>query len=184
MGIYHEIERMFADHGDEMYGEDVTQRQHGLQAAYFAGRDGAPEELVVAALLHDIGHMIDASPEDIARQGVDTLHEDVGHLWLADRFPSVVSECARLHVEAKRYLCATDPGYMDKLSEASRLSLKLQGGPMSPEEVREFEAGPFAREAAQLRVWDDLAKEVDLEVPALEHYREAIERVAHASAVL
>jgi phosphonate degradation associated HDIG domain protein len=174
-----EIIRIFETQGHAAYyGEPVSQKEHALQAAFHAEQAGARDSLVAAALLHDIGHLIHALPEDIAEQGVDARHEAAGQAWLARYFGPEVTEPVRLHVNAKRYLCAVDPAYRGGLSPASVLSLELQGGPFRPEEVREFEKNPHFRDAVQLRRWDDLAKVKDLQVPGLDHYRRALEATA------
>ena len=174
-----EIIRVFEARGDEAYfGEPVSQKEHALQAAYFAEKEGASDALVVAALLHDVGHLIHGLGEDIAEQGVDAHHEDAGHAWLADLYGPDVIEPIRLHVAAKRYLCAVDRGYLERLSPASVQSLELQGGPFGAGEIREFEAHPQYRDAVRLRLWDDIAKVPGMEVPGLEHYRPRLEAVA------
>jgi [1-hydroxy-2-(trimethylamino)ethyl]phosphonate dioxygenase len=174
-----EIFATFRAHGAESYlGEPVTLRQHMLQTAVAAEEHGAPAELVAAALLHDYGHLIHHLPEDSAQHGVDTEHEEVGYRFLELHFPPEVVEPVRLHVAAKRYLCATDRSYLDVLSDASRLSLDLQGGPMSADEVAEFEANPHAAAAVQLRRWDDIGKDPDAETPELERYRAVLEAVS------
>jgi [1-hydroxy-2-(trimethylamino)ethyl]phosphonate dioxygenase len=168
----------FRSHGGEAYlGEPVTLREHMLQTAMAAETDDAPTELVAAALLHDLGHLLVDGPEDAAEQGIDTAHEEVGYRFLQQHFPPEVVEPVRLHVDAKRYLCAIEPSYLDELSPASRLSLELQGGPMSLEEREEFEASPHWRAACRLRRWDDVAKEQGLSGPPLEHYRPVLEVV-------
>ena len=161
--------------GDAYFGEPVSQLEHALQAAYHAERESAPPWLVVAALLHDIGHLLHDLPEHIADLGVDARHEDVGHAWLAQYFGPEITAPVRMHVDAKRYLCATDPEYLKLLSPASVQSLQLQGGPFCEAEARAFEQQPFAREAVRLRRWDDLAKVPGMQVPGLEHYRAMIE---------
>ena len=172
MDIPEQIEQLFEKKGGEAYfGEDVTQLEHALQAAWMAEQEEAPDSLVVAALLHDIGHLLHDLPETIADQGVDTRHEELGNAWLKDYFGDAVCEPVKLHVAAKRYLCATDAVYLEQLSAASRQSLALQGGPMSRSEVNDFEANPFYRAAVGLRRWDDRAKISGLAVPGLEHYR-------------
>jgi phosphonate degradation associated HDIG domain protein len=167
-----EVMAIFADKGRSAYfGEDVSQLEHALQAAYLARQERASDALIVAALLHDIGHLVEEIPEDIGDLGIDAKHEERGQVWLAARFDKEVVEPAFLHVSAKRYLCATDPTYMAKLSAASLQSLELQGGPMTSAEVKVFESNDYYREAVALRHWDDKAKIVNLETPSLESYR-------------
>ena len=173
-----EIERLFEKKGGDAYfGENVTQLEHALQTAWMAEQEEAPDSLVVAALLHDIGHLLHDLPETIADQGVDTRHEELGNAWLKGSFGEAVYEPVKLHVAAKRYLCATDATYLDELSPASRHSLALQGGPMTPTEVDNFEANTFYAAAVRLRRWDDRAKVPGLPVPALEHYQARLKAV-------
>ena len=176
--IVDEITQLFELGGDSLYGgEGVTQLEHGLQAAYLAEQESASSELIVAALLHDIGHLLHDLPDDAPDQGIDDVHENLGAAWLESRFPPAVLEPVRLHVESKRYLCATESGYWESLSEPSQVSLRLQGGPMTPEECREYERGEFFESAIRLRRWDDEAKVVGLQTPPLEHYLPHIRKV-------
>jgi phosphonate degradation associated HDIG domain protein len=161
--------------GAAYFGEPVSQLEHALQTAYHAARDDAPDWLVAAALLHDIGHLLHDMPEHVADLGIDARHEDIGHAWLAQYFGPQVTAPVGMHVAAKRYLCATDPEYLRLLSPASVASLQLQGGPFTAAETHAFEQRPFAREAVRLRRWDDLAKVPGMRVPGLQHYRTAIE---------
>lgn len=178
MSVVDEVCELFAARGHAAYvGEPVSQLEHGLQSAYHADKDGASDALVVAALLHDIGHLLHKLPEDAADHGIDTHHENIGRAWLARYCGPEVTEPIRLHVPAKRYLCATDPAYLAGLSPASTQSLRLQGGPFTAEERAEFEQNPYYRDAITLRRWDDLAKVPGLRVPALSHYRARMERV-------
>jgi phosphonate degradation associated HDIG domain protein len=173
--FFDRIARLFSDRGDSAYlGEEVSQSEHALQSAHLAELEGATDELVVAALLHDIGHLVNGH-DDIAERGFDGHHEDFGARWLSAAFGPAVLEPIRLHVAAKRYLCAVDPPYCEALSDASRQSLDLQGGAFDASGVASFEANPHHREAVRLRRWDDAAKVPGLIVPGLEHYRGRIE---------
>jgi [1-hydroxy-2-(trimethylamino)ethyl]phosphonate dioxygenase len=163
---------------DAYFGECVSVTEHGLQAAWFARQEGAPDSLVVAALLHDIGHLLDECPEDVAEWTRDGQHEEVGAAWLAQHFGPEVTGPVRLHVPAKRYLCTTEPGYLAALSPASVHTLQLQGGPMSGPELAAFEREPLFREAVRLRRWDDRAKVEGLEIPGLSEYRRLIDALA------
>ncbi|MCA8999163.1 MAG: HD domain-containing protein [Planctomycetaceae bacterium] len=166
-----EILELFARHGDSEYGgEAVTQLEHGLQAATLAEQEDAAPDLIVAALLHDIGHLLHDLPVDAPEQGIDDHHETAGMNYLKNKFPASVTEPIRMHVAAKRYLCAAEPGYSQTLSEPSVVSLNLQGGQMSLKEMQEFEQSPYWKEAVSLRRWDDAAKDPDLKTPPLEHF--------------
>jgi phosphonate degradation associated HDIG domain protein len=158
-----------------MYGgEAVTQLAHGLQAATFARRDGASPAQVSAALLHDIGHLLHDLPNDAPGHGVDDYHENLGARYLEKNFNDAVSEAVRLHVEAKRYLCATDENYLSRLSEPSLQSLALQGGPMNLKEAAQFENEPFFQEAVQLRRWDEEAKNPEMNTESIESFVEEL----------
>jgi phosphonate degradation associated HDIG domain protein len=177
-----EVLSIYARGGAALYfGEPVTVSEHCLQAAHFAQAAGAPEALVIAALLHDIGHLVESVPEDIGDWKIDAQHEISGSRWLAARFAAAVCEPVRLHVPAKRYLCATDPGYFSKLSSASVVTLRLQGGPMSSPERTAFEAEPYYRDAVLVRQWDDQGKIAGLRTAGFTHYAILIDRLAAAS---
>ena len=170
-----QIIELFHQKGDTAYGgEEVSQTEHAFQAATAAERDGADCELIVAALLHDVGHLVHDLPEDCAESGIDDHHQLLGEVFLKKHFSLRVTEPVRLHVAAKRYLCSCNPAYRERLSAASQTSLELQGGIMTDEEVVQFEAGEFAREAAELRGWDDEAKMAGLETKGWEHFREPL----------
>eukprot|EP00331_Platyophrya_macrostoma_P033699 CAMPEP_0176435256 /NCGR_PEP_ID=MMETSP0127-20121128/17200_1 /TAXON_ID=938130 /ORGANISM="Platyophrya macrostoma, Strain WH" /LENGTH=200 /DNA_ID=CAMNT_0017818221 /DNA_START=102 /DNA_END=704 /DNA_ORIENTATION=+ len=167
----------FAKRGAEgYYGEDVTQQEHAIQTAMQGEEEGADEALIIAGLLHDVGHLLHNLGEDIAEQGIDTQHEIMGASYLKQWFGPAVTEPIRLHVPAKRYMCL-DKDYMDNLSAASKLSLKLQGGVFTKEEAEAFMKNPYAKDAVRLRKWDDLAKRTDIKMPPLEHYRDMMKRV-------
>jgi [1-hydroxy-2-(trimethylamino)ethyl]phosphonate dioxygenase len=179
MNVSEEILGVFERRGASAYfGESVSMTEHGLQAAYFAEAAGAAPGLIIAALLHDIGHLVDDIPSDIADWTEDAHHEQIGAQWLAKRFGPDVSEPVRLHVPAKRYLLATDADYFAKLSPASVITLKLQGGPMAPQELARFESERFHKQAVLVRQWDDQGKVAGLKTPGLDHYRALIEQVS------
>lgn len=169
------IRHLLEQKGSGRYGLTlVNQQQHALQAATLAERDGRGEALVVAALLHDIGHMVHDLGDNPADAGIDDRHEELGHVWLQAHFGPEVTEPVRLHVAAKRYLCAVEADYFAKLSPDSVKSLALQGGPMSPDEVTAFEALPHHREAVQLRRYDEQAKVKGLATPPVAHFMPAV----------
>ena len=166
-----ELGALLEGKGSHRYGlSDVNQLQHALQAALLVEKSGCDAALVTAALLHDIGHMVHGLGENPAKEGVDDRHEEVGRAYLAALFGPEVTEPVRLHVPAKRYLCATEPDYFARLSPDSVLSLKLQGGPMTPDEVATFCASPHAEAAVQLRRFDEDAKIADLPTPPVAHF--------------
>ncbi len=162
-----EIEALFATHGQETYGEGVTMEEHCLQTAALARAEGADTALVVAALLHDIGHFLQLRDDAFGYH----KHDQSGGAWLAARFPAMVAEPVRQHVAAKRYLCAVQPDYYDILSLASKHSLSKQGGPMSAAEAAAFGRREFIDRAVKLRRWDDAGKIDGIEVPPLASYR-------------
>ncbi len=170
------IFELFVARGDSAYiGEAVSQTEHALQAAWSAEKAGADNALITAALLHDIGHLLHNLPEDCAELGVDDTHEERGARWLSTYFSPAVTEPIRLHVPAKRYLCATEASYLQRLSAASIRSLKLQGGPFTAGEAAQFRKGPHAEAAVALRRWDEEAKIPALPTPNLEHFRRHLE---------
>lgn len=160
------VERLFFTRGEQLYGgEAVTQLEHALQAAELARSTGTTSSDIVAALLHDIGHLLHGHGNDCAERGIDDNHETLGVRFLEKYLPADVTEPVRLHVQAKRYLSATEPAYFATLSPASVTSLGLQGGPMTEAEQREFERHPHFDAAIALRRRDDEAKVVGLRSP-------------------
>lgn len=179
MTPFDDVMALFVDHGSTAYfGESVSMTEHALQAAHFAQAAAAPPALILAALLHDVGHLLEAVPQDIAEWHDDAHHEEIGSRWLASRFPAEISEPVRLHVPAKRYLCATDTHYFSTLSPASVVTLKLQGGPMTAYEVAKFETQPYHSEAVRLRRWDDQGKVTGLATANVASYRTLIDAFA------
>ncbi len=176
MSVVDETMALLAESAAEAYyGEQVTQLEHALQAAHLAGEAGADEETVLAALLHDIGHVLDRGHlhEDL---GVID-HDEQGAAWLRERgFSERLVQLVAGHVAAKRFLVATNPHYGGRLSSSSVRTLELQGGPMSPEEVAAFEGDPLMKEKLRMRSWDEQAKEPGAAVAQLDSYREMLER--------
>ncbi len=172
------IADIFARRGAESYlGEKVTMSEHMLQSAALAERAGAGDELIAAALLHDIGHYTGEFPETALAEGIDNLHEIAGARVLEPFFPKLVVDCVRWHVDAKRYLCATDRHYFSRLSDASVHTLRLQGGPMSGDEVETFRAQENLDAIVAVRKWDEGAKVPGRSTPAFEHYAPLLQRV-------
>jgi phosphonate degradation associated HDIG domain protein len=175
---FDDIRGLFAQHGDLSYsGEPVTQLQHALQCAMFAEEERAGDALVAAALLHDLGHLLNVQGETPTERGIDDVHQYFVLPFLRPILPDSVLEPIRLHVDAKRYLCAVDGGYFARLSADSQRSLALQGGVFSREEADAFLRRPHAADAVRLRQWDDAAKDVALRTPDLGHFLEAVKRV-------
>jgi phosphonate degradation associated HDIG domain protein len=156
--------------GHRQYGESVTELEHALQTATFAMQFNSSDAIVVASLLHDYGHLQHDEGEDVASHGVDMRHEDLGVIKLKRFFGPEILEPIRLHVAAKRYLCHKSKAYIDGLSPASRLSLQIQGGPMSADESAEFESNPFYKSAVELRRFDDMGKVSGMKTPTLDNF--------------
>jgi len=163
--------------GEEYLGEPVTMGEHMLQGATLAERSGQPEEIIVAALLHDIGHFTSEFGTFMMDDTEDRHHEDAGAAVLEQFFPKVVTDCCRYHVAAKRYLCATQPDYFNRLSEASVHSLKLQGGAMTPGEVAAFERNPNLQEIIVVRHLDEAGKQAGMETPDFWHFAPLVQRL-------
>lgn len=167
-----ELAELFAGEGAGAYlGEEVTMAQHMLQAAARAEEAGAPDALVAAALLHDLGHFHGPVSGAELMEGTDNRHSHTGADRLAEWFGPEVTEPIRLHVAAKRYLCAVEPGYFGRLSQASVYTLEVQGGPMSPDEVSAYEANPYAADGVAVRRWDDEGKDPEAPTPDFGHFR-------------
>ena len=176
-----EIARLLRVRGDSQYGrEPVSQLEHALQCAHLAEQAGASTDLVVAALLHDLGHLLAAERDHRADddQSCDDLHQYIALPFLRGLLPDTVLEPIRLHVDAKRYLCHAEAGYWDNLSPASKRSLELQGGVFTAFQAEQFLHLSFATDAVRLRRWDDLAKVPGLHTPPLAWYSEKLEQVA------
>lgn len=170
------VVELFLKKGHELYGgEAVTQLEHGLQAAHFAKEANASGNLIAAALMHDIGHLLHDLPDDATEKGIDDVHEALGADFLTQYFKEEVVEAVKLHVAAKRYLCLVDPAYYEALPSVSKASLILQGGLMSEEEKNIFESNKYFKEAVELRKWDDKAKIANFKVDTIYSYKGILE---------
>jgi gamma-butyrobetaine dioxygenase len=177
-----EIAALFQSAGARDYlGEPVTVAAHLLQSGALAEAAGAPPALIAAALLHDTGHLRGADPAVAQASGRDLMagtdneHGERGARWLSAWFPPAVTEPVRLHVAAKRYLCAVEPAYFALLSEASVYTLSVQGGPMTAGQARDFAAHPYAADAVRVRRWDDQAKDPAAVTPGFSRFRPLLE---------
>lgn len=172
---------LFLTRGHAQYdGEPVTQLEHALQSAHLAEQDGADSALITAALLHDLGHLLHDFGGTPTQQGLDDLHQYRCLPFLRPLFGPATLEPVRLHVDAKRYLCARVPGYVASLSLDSQRSLVLQGGVFSEAQAQAFMALPHAGDALRLRHWDDSAKSADADTPDLTHFARHMEASAAA----
>ncbi len=177
-----DIEAVFARRGAEQYsGEPVTQLQHALQAATLAEAEHAADALVTAALLHDLGHLLHDLGATPSLRGIDDVHQYAALPFLRGLLPDRVLNAIKLHVDAKRYLCATRPAYRAALSADSQRSLLLQGGVFDTKQAAAFAALPGAQDAVRVRLWDDLAKSADATTPPLSHFLARARRCAAAA---
>ncbi len=177
-----DIRTLFDRYGGIAYsGEPVTQREHALQTAALAEAAGASEALIIAALLHDLGHLLNPQGNTPTAHGIDDQHQYFALPFLRGVFPDAVLEPIRLHVEAKRCLCAIDAQYHACLSADSVRSLALQGGVLSADETEAFLHRPYAADALRLRRWDDRAKVAGRPTPDLSHFLALAARVSKAA---
>lgn len=178
------IGSIFEKRGDEEYlGEPVTMGQHMLQGATMAEKSREPDEIIIGTLLHDIGHFTSEFGTFSMEDTEDRYHEDAGAAVLEQFFPKIITDCCRHHVAAKRYLCATDPEYFQKLSTASVHSLNLQGGPMSEAELKDFEKNPNLKKILKVRLYDDAGKIPDMITPSFWHFAPLVQKMvdSHSS---
>ena len=178
------IGSIFEKRGDEEYlGEPVTMGQHMLQGATMAEQRREPDEIIIGTLLHDIGHFTSEFGTFSMEDTEDRYHEDAGAAVLEQFFPKIITDCCRHHVAAKRYLCATDPEYFQKLSTASIHSLNLQGGPMSEAELKDFEKNPNLKKILKVRLYDDAGKIPDMITPSFWHFAPLVQKMvdSHSS---
>jgi len=167
--------------GEEYLGEPVTMAQHMLQGAQLAELANEDEVTIVAALLHDIGHFTSEFGTFSINDTEDRFHEQAGAKVLEPFFPTLVTDCVRHHVAAKRYLCATEPEYYSQLSDASIHSLNLQGGPMATEEVQAFEQLENLNNIVKVRRFDDAGKTADKLTKSFADYTPMVQRVVDSS---
>lgn len=176
------IANILSTKGHQQYGnEAVSQLEHALQCATLAEQVDSSPELITASLLHDFGHLVHNLGENAAERGIDDRHEYRALSYLKTIFSPAVTEPIRMHVNAKRYLCAVDSNYWASLSPASKISLELQGGIFSAAEATEFISQPYAKDAVNLRIWDDLAKVKDLTTPSLSYFIPIMEQLTTSS---
>ena len=164
------IEQLFSAQGTLIYGEAVNQIEHALQCASLAEKSGASDALIVAAMLHDVGHMMHRDAAGALQAGVNDVHESLGSKYLARWFGPEVTQPVALHVEAKRFLCQRDVSYHDRLSPISKRTLEIQGGPMTATQADAFEARAYAMDAVSVRQWDDQGKKAAVATPPLVHF--------------
>jgi phosphonate degradation associated HDIG domain protein len=177
-----DVRALFDRLGARMYdGEPVTQLEHALQSAALAEAEGATPALVTAALLHDLGHLVHDLGESPTLRGIDDVHQYAALPFLRGLYDDDVLQPIKLHVDAKRYLCATRPGYLEALSADSKRSLALQGGVFTAEAAEAFIRQPGATEAVRLRIWDDLAKTAGAATPGLDHFLAIAQRAARGA---
>ena len=177
MSIVDELVEIYVSKGLETFeGDRITsQTAHGLQAATIAEAEGASAAMIAAALLHDIGRIINPKDREITDSGGDAKHEEVARTLLEPHLGPAVTRPIKWHVAAKRYLVATDPDYSKKISPGSKRSMAGQGGVLGDREAQAFIAQPYAREGVALRRWDDRAKSPDAQTPPFEHFVPYIE---------
>lgn len=179
-----DIVGLFETKGHAQYdGEPVTQLEHALQSAHLAEQEGADSALIAASLLHDLGHLLHDFGGTPTQQGLDDLHQYRCLPFLRALFGPATLEPIRLHVDAKRFLCAREPGYLEALSPDSQRSLQLQGGVFDSAQASAFEALPYAKDAVRLRHWDDTAKCADAKTPGLAHYVRHLEAALKPTAI-
>ena len=172
---------IFIRHGVISYlGEQVTTSEHMLQGALLAEEANAPDALIAGILLHDIGHYVHEFSHAAFVQGIDDYHDKVDADLLAPFFPTMVTACVGCHVAAKRYLCATESDYFDRLSPASVHTLRLQGGPMSESEIAEFANNSELESLLQIRIWDEMAKIPGKRTRSFAYYAPLLESLINA----
>ncbi len=181
--IISEILYLYLHTGEQRFEETgVTHLRHGEQSAYLASQANASDELIIASLMHDIGHLLDPTHIPFHYNGIDRQHEIIGAGYLRRLFPLGVSEPVRLHVLAKRYLYSIEEGYTGRFKQDAQVSLQVQGGKMTADELKEFKRQEYCTDAVQLRKWDDEASHyLDYPIPPITSYRPLIEKLLRKS---
>jgi predicted HD phosphohydrolase len=170
MNIVNKIISSYSNNKSLYIGEKVTMTEHMIQTAMLAEKNNSPSSLVCSCLLHDYGHFILENPDNLVKKEKDGKHEKLGYEFLRKYFVKNVVEPIRYHVKAKKYL-ARDVKYYGMLSEASKISLKLQGGIMDDKEAKEFEDNEFFEDSIKLRRFDEGAKKADLKIKSIKEYK-------------
>ncbi len=169
MNIVNQIISNYLNNKSLYIGEKVTMSEHMIQTAMLAEKNSCSTNLICSSLLHDYGHFILENPDDLVVKNKDGKHEDVGYEFLKKYFVKDVIGPIKYHVKAKKYL-AKDETYYKLLSEASKISLELQGGVMSNVEAKKFESNKFFENSIKLRKFDEIAKESGLKIKSINEY--------------
>ena len=173
MNIVDKIINNFKNNKNLYIGERVTISEHMIQTAMLAEKKNSSKALICSCLLHDYGHFIINEPDLLVSQSQDGKHEDLGFKFLKNYFVQEVVEPIKLHVLAKKYLCR-EKSYYDLLSEASKTSLKFQGGIMTDEETKKFTSFEFHKDAIKVRKFDDVAKLPNIKIKSISDYRDLL----------
>ena len=173
MNIIDKIISNFINNKSLYIGENITISEHMIQSAMIAEKAKSPKNLICSCLLHDYGHFILEDPDELVRKKIDGKHEDIGYEYLKKFFKKEVVEPIKYHVLAKRYL-ARGKKYFNSLSEASKISLKLQGGVLNKKESKEFEKKYFFKQTIKLRKFDEVAKRTDVKMKSIIEYKDLL----------
>jgi predicted HD phosphohydrolase len=173
MNIIDQIISNYLNNKSLYLGEKVTMTEHMIQTAMLAEKNNCSSNLVCSSLLHDYGHFILENPDDLVAKNKDGKHEDVGCEFLGKYFVEDILGPIKYHVKAKKYL-AREKKYYELLSEASKVSLKLQGGIMSNEEAKKFESNKFFKNSIKLRTFDEIAKKAGLKIKSINKYKDLL----------
>jgi len=173
MQVVDKIISNFTNNKSLYIGEKVTMSEHMIQTAMLAEKAKCNDNLICSCLLHDYGHFILESPDELVKKNLDGKHEDIGYEYLKNIFKKEITDPIRYHVQAKRYL-ARDKNYFELLSEASKISLKLQGGVLNDDESTKFEEQDYFKSTILLRKFDDAAKKTDIKMKSIHDYKKLL----------